>query len=174
MQLPSRITWLFVTIKVSVPSIGSKAVQRPTRPAICNCSPCFSTLYRVEGCAAQAAGLIGRMSLLFQSPLSGRRLCSVVSSAIYDAANEVSVPSIGSKAVQLPLPPAAGLKDSVSVPSIGSKAVQRRPGLSSTSRDFWVSVPSIGSKAVQLAAAFRTLRNPRRFSTLYRVEGCAA
>ena len=63
--------------RVSVPSIGSKAVQR-LPPGCTSLSPGgFSTLYRVEGCAAAIASAIEVMSFTFQYPLSGRRLCSI-------------------------------------------------------------------------------------------------
>ena len=61
---------------VSVPSIGSKAVQ-PGR-AIAALPPAvgFSTLYRVEGCAAGRGARRRSAHRWFQYPLSGRRLCS--------------------------------------------------------------------------------------------------
>ncbi|CUS04303.2 protein of unknown function [Candidatus Promineifilum breve] len=40
-------------VRVSVPSIGSKAVQRTTIAITSPTTASFSTLYRVEGCAAQ-------------------------------------------------------------------------------------------------------------------------
>ncbi|CUS04310.2 protein of unknown function [Candidatus Promineifilum breve] len=36
----------------------------------------FSTLYRVEGCAANESAAMNHMKVQFQYPLSGRRLCS--------------------------------------------------------------------------------------------------
>ena len=40
------------------------------------------------------------MQALFQYPLSGRRLCSVIEAFVPSLIHPVSVPSIGSKAVQ--------------------------------------------------------------------------
>ena len=43
----------------------------------------FSTLYRVEGCAAWLrGGVVSLVKYLFQYPLSGRRLCSLGNAAI--------------------------------------------------------------------------------------------
>ena len=158
---------------VSVPSIGSKAVQqspprRPTANSSCfstlyrvegcaahdnrnhqphdrqfqyplsgrrlcstietttvDAAPTgFSTLYRVEGCAANGAGHVGDSQTQFQYPLSGRRLCSIDRRAGFDGADFVSVPSIGSKAVQQYISCSCVSEPTVSVPSIGSKAVQ--------------------------------------------------
>ena len=164
-----------VTRGVSVPSIGSKAVQPDLFAAAVDfhvsfqyplsgrrlCSHGvllagydapggFSTLYRVEGCAAQPGHDFGF--------------------ALFD----VSVPSIGSKAVQrASLARLFRRRLPVSVPSIGSKAVQLYLGMDDENRWF-VSVPSIGSKAVQQSMSKSPISFAFCFSTLYRVEGCAA
>ena len=160
---------------------------------------CFSTLYRVEGCAASVLQILNQRSGPFQYPLSGRRLCSLPASGDDYKPDNVSVPSIGSKAVQHQTANASTYAELVSVPSIGSKAVQpylllffvsllydrfqyplsgRRLCSSDSGRSSTVStpvsVPSIGSKAVQRPASIRRRQSALRFSTLYRVEGCAA
>ena len=210
---------------VSVPSIGSKAVQRGRGSSRRASTWSFSTLYRVEGCAAlprlwrQDGQFLGfstlyrvegcaarqpppqRIRLIkFQYPLSGRRLCSPSNRSSHHATSsgfstlyrvegcaaikfagdgsssfEVSVPSIGSKAVQHSFwSSMARLPPRVSVPSIGSKAVQLQRRQRRERHPHHVSVPSIGSKAVQRNRAARPISAHRRFSTLYRVEGCAA
>ncbi|CUS04311.2 protein of unknown function [Candidatus Promineifilum breve] len=60
----------------------------------------FSTLYRVEGCAATDTSGYLQLFSLFQYPLSGRRLCSPGRRSHRSHEPAVSVPSIGSKAVQ--------------------------------------------------------------------------
>ena len=66
------------TIYVSVPSIGSKAVQPQPLHHHGRPGPGFSTLYRVEGCAAISPPLSSAWPRVFQYPLSGRRLCSLL------------------------------------------------------------------------------------------------
>ncbi|CUS04292.2 protein of unknown function [Candidatus Promineifilum breve] len=114
-----------VAYYVSVPSIGSKAVQHLALRSYCGGSSCFSTLYRVEGCAAAGHRPRHARPTAFQYPLSGRRLCSdLLPAGEYDTDD--------------------------------------------------VSVPSIGSKAVQHGSYIAFARPVECFSTLYRVEGCAA
>ncbi|CUS04309.2 protein of unknown function [Candidatus Promineifilum breve] len=61
---------------VSVPSIGSKAVQHHAAHDVEFDRASFSTLYRVEGCAAKVRIGDADFAAVFQYPLSGRRLCS--------------------------------------------------------------------------------------------------
>ena len=71
MQLPGSLLGLLFVIDVSVPSIGSKAVQLKPGAATATSSRCFSTLYRVEGCAASRpapadVALLVRFSTLYR------------------------------------------------------------------------------------------------------------
>ena len=134
----------------------------------------FSTLYRVEGCAAAIPGDHRQSLHLFQYPLSGRRLCSDRRQS--DDANRhfVSVPSIGSKAVQQLCPACGrGTMDCFSTLYRVEGCAAKLSGNPEETQSS-VSVPSIGSKAVQPTTHCPRLALSSCFSTLYRVEGCAA
>ena len=86
---------------VSVPSIGSKAVQRRYYQ-ITNWTR-YQFQYPLSGrrlCSAPMTPPSELAPIRFQYPLSGRRLCSDFAAFIQRLAARVSVPSIGSKAVQ--------------------------------------------------------------------------
>ena len=133
----------------------------------------FSTLYRVEGCAAVQNSGVTEFLIKFQYPLSGRRLCSTKERPPGAGGDTVSVPSIGSKAVQLSSSPSENGRSEVSVPSIGSKAVQQsvlnqeKEARQSFSTLYRVEGCAASGKPTPILL-------PSRFSTLYRVEGCAA
>ncbi|CUS04314.2 protein of unknown function [Candidatus Promineifilum breve] len=134
---------------VSVPSIGSKAVQQANAASEQLAVIGFSTLYRVEGCAAQSEPGQHRLDGLFQYPLSGRRLCSELItvrekprvsgfSTLYrvegcaaesdavrvDHPGTFQYPLSGRRLCSTTAIGAASTNSNVSVPSIGSKAVQ--------------------------------------------------
>ena len=133
----------------------------------------FSTLYRVEGCAARIRTWCWRSRIRVSVPSIGSKAVQHPERPQQPLHPHVSVPSIGSKAVQH-MRDAEQLQISrVSVPSIGSKAVQPDRGVGDR-HHLPVSVPSIGSKAVQQGRQDRAGRQDGSFSTLYRVEGCAA
>ncbi|CUS04307.2 protein of unknown function [Candidatus Promineifilum breve] len=110
----------------------------------------FSTLYRVEGCAATTPPLVWEGMYQFQYPLSGRRLCS------HRPSGRQAWPG------------------HVSVPSIGSKAVQRHRRRVEARIIVVFQYPLSGRRLCSSASILRRVNSRSSFSTLYRVEGCAA
>ena len=167
-------TMLNSIAQVSVPSIGSKAVQRRFGSVMLILPPCFSTLYRVEGCAATgkpdpffapsrfstlyrvegcAAWIecaTARADHAFQYPLSGRRLCSTRCGAPGDWRR------------------------------LGFSTLYRVEGCAAaTARDGdafleLFQYPLSGRRLCSDGLSVLPPAPTTRFSTLYRVEGCAA
>ena len=184
---------------VSVPSIGSKAVQQANAASEQLAVIGFSTLYRVEGCAAQSEPGQHRLDGLFQYPLSGRRLCSELItvrekprvsgfSTLYrvegcaaesdavrvDHPGTFQYPLSGRRLCSTTAIGAASTNSNVSVPSIGSKAVQPARNNVEALQILQFQYPLSGRRLCSETRGLVRMASIMCFSTLYRVEGCAA
>ena len=160
----------------------------------------FSTLYRVEGCAAVVQIIAHGHDPQFQYPLSGRRLCSSPSSAafrpaamsfstLYRVEGCAAADGRTSDAIAgwcfstlyrvegcaaLTTTTANCSIKMVSVPSIGSKAVQRRYYQITNWTRYQFQYPLSGRRLCSPVERGEVNIGGLCFSTLYRVEGCAA